>query len=152
MKSGMLAAESAFAAVTAVQEKVEAGEEGVIGEEGEYVGPSLSMEPYEEAVKKSWVWDELKGIRNIRPSFNTPLGIWGGIIWSGLDTLILRGKVPWTFRTKTGDAQHTKKASLVALCLSLCLQLTAGPTATSSPLTTHHLKRRFPQICSLPWH
>ena len=91
MKSGMIAAETAFRAV-----------------EG-----SSDMSTYEEDMKKSWIWDELREVRNLRPSFNTPLGIWGGIAYSGLDSLILKGRVPWTFRTKTSDAAHTKRARYV---------------------------------------
>ena len=91
MKSGMIAAETAFRAV----------------------GGSSDMSTYEEDMKKSWIWDELREVRNLRPSFNTPLGIWGGIAYSGLDSLILKGRVPWTFRTKTSDAAHTKRARYV---------------------------------------
>ncbi|KAG8944421.1 hypothetical protein FRC03_002080 [Tulasnella sp. 419] len=105
MKSGMLAAENAFKAIESLPE-TESSEE-----ETEYTGPPVDMSPYESAVKDSWVWKELNEIRNVRPSFNTSLGIWGGMAWSGLDTLILRGKVPWTFHNRISDAAHTKKAS-----------------------------------------
>jgi electron-transferring-flavoprotein dehydrogenase len=91
MKSGMIAAEAAFCAL-----------------EG-----SSDMSVYEENLKKSWVWDELREVRNLRPSFNTPLGIWGGMAYSGLDSLILKGRVPWTFRTQTSDSAHTKRARYV---------------------------------------
>lgn len=103
MKSGMLAAESAFAAINTTSEEH-------VGEEGEYTGPPLDMSAYEKGVKGSWIWKELKEVRNVRPSFNTQLGMWGGIAWSGLDTLILKGKVPWTFGYKGIDAAHTKPA------------------------------------------
>ena len=57
-------------------------------------------------------WEDLNEVRNLRPSFNTPLGIWGGIAYSGIDSLLLKGRTPWTFRNKTKltDSQHTKKA------------------------------------------
>ncbi len=99
MKSGMLAAESAFAAIAEVPE-----------EEGEYTGQPLDMASYEQGVKSSWIWKELKEVRNIRPSFNTSLGIWGGIAYSGVDSLLLKGRVPWTFHQTTSDASHTKPA------------------------------------------
>ncbi|KAG8732320.1 hypothetical protein FRC11_014449 [Ceratobasidium sp. 423] len=70
-----------------------------------------NMSGYTTALKQSWVWSELRDVRNIRPSFATPLGIWGGIAWSGLDTILLRGKVPWTWGFGGTDAQHTRKAS-----------------------------------------
>ena len=94
MKSGMVAAEAAYDAIHS--------------EEGAAIGADLSK--YEEDMKKSWVWKELHEVRNIRPSFNSPLGIWGGIAYSGIDTLLLRGRTPWTLRTKTGDASHTGRA------------------------------------------
>lgn len=112
MKSGMLAAEAAY-------------EQVVKGDEAEAVEvasatPSISgyetrasdMSAYTSLLTQSWVWSELKAVRNIRPSFNTPLGIWGGIAWSGLDTILLRGHAPWTW-THGGeiDAKHTKRAS-----------------------------------------
>ena len=58
----------------------------------------LSGEPNAEvkgALERSWVWEELRGIRNIRPSFRW--GLWGGLAYSALDTYVLRGKAPWTF-------------------------------------------------------
>lgn len=101
MKSGMLAAEAAFQAISDLPEDS-------ISEEGQYMGPPLEIAPYETSLKSSWVWKELNEVRNVRPSFNTALGIFGGAIWSGIDTLILRGRVPWTFHHKASDAQSTK--------------------------------------------
>lgn len=88
MKSGMLAGEAAFDAV------VEAGESTA----------ALTLDKYETNLKSSWVHEELHQVRNIRPSFHNPLGLWGGLAWSGLDTYILKGRVPWTF--KHGGADH----------------------------------------------
>ncbi|KZW00395.1 oxidoreductase [Exidia glandulosa HHB12029] len=93
MKSGMVAAEAAF---EAIKQESEA---------------PADMTAYEDNMKKSWVWDELREVRNIRPSFNTPLGIWGGMAYSGVDSMLLKGRVPWTFRNKISDAAHTKRAS-----------------------------------------
>ena len=88
MKTGMLAAEAAFSALVA---------------EG---GPVL--EEYPDALQKSWVWDELYRVRNIRPSFHW--GLWGGIVYSALDTFILRGRAPWTFHNHA-DHKQLKKAA-----------------------------------------
>jgi len=40
------------------------------------------------------------------------LGMWGGIAYSGMDSLFLKGRTPWTFRNrkKTTDAAHTQLA------------------------------------------
>jgi len=47
-----------------------------------------------DALRRSWIWDELYRVRNIRPSFR--LGLWGGLLYSALDTYVLRGRAPWT--------------------------------------------------------
>jgi len=62
----------------------------------------------ETAIRQSWIWDELYRVRNIRPSFR--LGLWGGIAYSALDTFLLRGRAPWTFRNHT-DYQSLLPAS-----------------------------------------
>jgi len=87
MKSGMVAAEAAFAALG--------------GEGGELTG-------YPEALKKSWLWDELRRARNIRPSFHW--GLLGGLVYSALDTyLFLGGRAPWTLHHHE-DHKALKKA------------------------------------------
>jgi len=76
MKSGMLAAEAAFAAL----------------KDGAGAGATLS--DYPERLKASWVWDELYRARNIRPAFR--LGLLGGVAHAAIDTFLLRGRAPWT--------------------------------------------------------
>jgi electron-transferring-flavoprotein dehydrogenase len=51
---------------------------------------------YEAALANSWVMDELKSVRNIRPAFR--YGLWAGLLYSALDTYLFRGKAPWTFK------------------------------------------------------
>ena len=75
MKSGMLAAEAVFEAIN--------------NDEKEAVA-------YEANLKKSWLYAELRKVRNIRPAFK--FGFYFGLIYSALDTYILRGKAPWTFK------------------------------------------------------
>ena len=75
MKSGMLAAESLI---------------NTLGDE-----PVQELFSYRESIEKSWLWKELKSVRNIRPSFK--LGLWGGLAYSAIDSYIFRGKAPWTF-------------------------------------------------------
>ena len=78
MKSGMLAAEAVFEMVASEN--------------------TASQEPasYGEKIEQSWLWDELYRVRNIRPGFNK--GLWLGMAYAGLDTYLLRGKAPWTFK------------------------------------------------------
>ncbi len=83
MKSGMVAAEAAFEALGADAE-------------------APSMAAYPEQLKKTWLWDELHGVRNIRPSFHW--GLWPALAYSALDSYLFRGKAPWTMHHK---ADHT---------------------------------------------
>lgn len=99
MKSGMLAAESAFAALSSPA--VEAGE------------GAADLSSYEQGVKGSWIWKELYEVRNARPSFHSVLGNFGGMAYTGVDTVLFKGRTPWTFRTKVDDYEVTKKASCV---------------------------------------
>lgn len=81
MKSGMLAAESAYESINGEKQATEA------------------YEPvsYENKIKNSWIWKELKAVRNIRPSFHNPLGLYGGLVYSGF-SIVSGGLEPWTFK------------------------------------------------------
>ncbi|KAL1971215.1 hypothetical protein VTN77DRAFT_167 [Rasamsonia byssochlamydoides] len=93
MKSGMLAAEAAY-------EALQNNDSG-----------SVFLYNYEDALRKSFIWKELHEVRNMRPSFKTPLGIYGGILYSGLEAYLFRGKTPWTLKHHGTDSAATKKAS-----------------------------------------
>jgi electron-transferring-flavoprotein dehydrogenase len=90
MKSGMTAAEALFEAFQA----------------GETTGREVVA--YRDKLEQTWLWDELKQVRNIRPSFRW--GLWGGIGYSALETYVLRGKAPWTLAHHE-DHTTLKKAS-----------------------------------------
>jgi electron-transferring-flavoprotein dehydrogenase len=89
MKSGMLAAE----AVT----------EALAGDH------PAEITGYVEKLHASWVWEELSKVRNIRPSF-AKFGRWGGLLYSGIDTYLLRGKAPWTFHHPHPDNETLAEA------------------------------------------
>jgi electron-transferring-flavoprotein dehydrogenase len=72
MKSGMMAAETIFRRLS--------------GDNSAEV---------RRALEHSWIWDELRRVRNIRPSFRW--GLWAGLAYSAFDTYVLRGVAPWTF-------------------------------------------------------
>ncbi len=86
MKSGMVAAES-LADLLA--------------------GDAVEATDYRPRLEKSWLWAELFGVRNIRPSFRW--GLLGGMIYSAIDTVLLRGRAPWTLRNHA-DNKATKLA------------------------------------------
>ena len=56
----------------------------------------LNPEIYEEMIRASWLWKELYAVRNVRPSFKTNLGLYGGVLYMGLIHILMRGKEPWT--------------------------------------------------------
>jgi electron-transferring-flavoprotein dehydrogenase len=86
MKSGMVAAEAIFDLL--VQ------------------GTCPEAVAYPERLRQSWLWEELSLVRNIRPSFH--YGLWAGLIYSGIDTYLLRGKAPWTLHHKADHSQLGK--------------------------------------------
>lgn len=92
MRSGMLAAQAAFSAIT--------------------TNPSGSvfLYDYEDALRSSSIWTELKQVRNMRPSFHSALGLYGGILYSGLEAYVFRGKTPWTLKHSGTDHGATKTA------------------------------------------
>ena len=77
MKSGMTAAEAIFETLKG-------------GEAPQGVEPTA----YPDMLKKTWVWEELHKVRNIRPAFRA--GLWAGLAYSAFDTYVLGGKAPWT--------------------------------------------------------
>ncbi len=62
-------------------------------------------------MKASWVYEELKSVRNIRPSAHTPLGVYGTILYTGLFYWIFRSKEPWTLSHGGLDSSKLKPAS-----------------------------------------
>jgi electron-transferring-flavoprotein dehydrogenase len=90
MKSGMVAAQACFEHLTgssAAQAEVTA---------------------YPEQLRRTWLWEELRAVRNVRPSFRW--GLWGGMAYSAIDTVLLRGKAPWTMRHHA-DHEQLRPAS-----------------------------------------
>ena len=82
MKSGMLAAEAAFAAL-------------------QTESPAAELTAYSDSFKASWVQTELHAARNVRPSFKW--GLWLGTLYTGLDQILFRGKAPWTLKHAHAD-------------------------------------------------
>jgi electron-transferring-flavoprotein dehydrogenase len=91
MKSGMLAAEAAFAALG----------EGRSGDE---------LAAYEAGFKASWIAKELYKVRNFKPLWSK-LGTFPGMILGGIDAIlanILGGWSPWgTLKHGKSDAEST---------------------------------------------
>ncbi len=90
MKTGMLAAEAVADALAAAR-------------------PAL-IEAYPAALRESWVWEELRAVRNIRPGF-ARLGLWGGLVNAALETYVTRGASPWTLRHPRADNETLRPAA-----------------------------------------
>jgi len=89
MKSGMIAAETIF----------------------EHIKDKASLSVYEKKFKNSWVYKELYAARNVKPSFS-----WGlilGILFTGIDQIFFRGKMPFTLRHKHADHESLISAKKV---------------------------------------
>ncbi|MCC7259755.1 MAG: electron transfer flavoprotein-ubiquinone oxidoreductase [Alphaproteobacteria bacterium] len=89
MKSGMVAAEALF-------EKLSAG---ALDE----------LTNYSEAIRNSWVYEELHAARNIRPAFH--FGLWAALAYSAIDTYLFKGRAPWTLRHTRPDHSCMKRAA-----------------------------------------
>jgi electron-transferring-flavoprotein dehydrogenase len=82
IKSGMLAAEAAAAALGAGR-------------------AHDALDAYPQAFRSSWLHDELYRGRNFKPWMSR--GLYGGALMVGIDQLLLRGKAPWTLRHAHAD-------------------------------------------------
>ncbi|KAM9963124.1 hypothetical protein ACTFIW_006347 [Dictyostelium discoideum] len=105
MKTGILAAEAAFPQLISQQEKEQSEEQQ---QDKQSVEPLLINE-YPEELKKSWVWKELREVRNYRPSLH-----WGtipGLIYGALEMYIFRGHTPWTLSNGKPDNERLKPAA-----------------------------------------
>ncbi|HLG87619.1 MAG TPA: electron transfer flavoprotein-ubiquinone oxidoreductase [Alphaproteobacteria bacterium] len=95
MKSGMLAAEAVF-------QRLKGGSAG--GDE---------VTEYSDALRDSWVWEDLRKVRNVKPSLKH--GMWLGTLLSGiymwLEDLSLGFLVGWTLHHEKADHECLKKAS-----------------------------------------
>ncbi len=92
MKTGMLAAESLFA-------ELKNGSEG-----------HNEVTAYATAVEQSWVYDELYRARNTYPAFHK-WGLWGGVMFTGIDQILFRGKLPFTLHVRKPDHECLQLAS-----------------------------------------
>jgi electron-transferring-flavoprotein dehydrogenase len=82
IKSGMLAADAAHAAIVA----------GRAGDE---------LSAYPEAFQQSWLFDELYRARNFKPWMAK--GLYTGTLMVGIDQIVFGGKAPWTLHHAHAD-------------------------------------------------
>ncbi|CAB9510527.1 flavoprotein-ubiquinone oxidoreductase, mitochondrial [Seminavis robusta] len=106
LKSGMLAADATFEALTE--------EEGVdpVADSFEYPEDYKPQEltAYESKVKDSWINDELYEVRNSHESF-ARWGVGGGLVYTGIATHVTKGREPWTLSHTERDSEKTKQST-----------------------------------------
>ena len=90
MKTGMLAAEAAFAALGAGRAQDE-------------------LSDYATAFEKSWLHEELHVARNFKPWMSK--GLYTGTLMVGIDQVLFRGKAPWTLHHTHADHECLKPAA-----------------------------------------
>ncbi|MGA0115930.1 MAG: electron transfer flavoprotein-ubiquinone oxidoreductase [Burkholderiales bacterium] len=88
IKSGMLAAEAAFAALKSGT-------------------PAPELSAYPEAFRKSWLHQELHKARNFKPWMSK--GLYTGTLMVGIDQVLFRGKAPWTLHHDHADHETLKR-------------------------------------------
>ncbi|MCK6414037.1 MAG: electron transfer flavoprotein-ubiquinone oxidoreductase [Giesbergeria sp.] len=90
IKTGMLAAEAAFEAVTAGRQHDE-------------------LAAYPKAFEESWLHTELNKDRNFKNWFKYGLTV--GTVMNGFEQFVLRGHIPWTLHREKADHQYLKPAA-----------------------------------------
>ncbi len=88
MKSGMLAAEAAFAALKAGRAHDE-------------------LAAYPEAFRRSWLHDELHRGRNFKPWMSKGLAL--GTLMVGVDQVVFGGRAPWTLHHRHADHETLER-------------------------------------------
>ena len=127
MKSGMLAAESVYEAISK-----------------DDLGSDLT--DYEERFKSSWVDKELYKGRNWSPFLHSFGALIGGVL-AAADQFIFRGKLPFTLNHKTPDYACMKKASeckKIDYPCHLTLKDSTIPIAVNLPLYDEPAQRYCP--------
>ena len=90
IKTGMLAAEAAFEAVTTGRQHDE-------------------LSAYPEAFEKSWLHTELNKARNFKAWFKKGLTV--GTLMNGVEQFVLKGNIPWTLHRDKPDHAYLKPAA-----------------------------------------
>ncbi len=90
IKTGMLAAEAAFEAVTTGRQHDE-------------------LSAYPEAFEKSWLHNELNKARNFKAWFKKGMTV--GTLMNGIEQFAMQGHIPWTLRRDKPDHAYLRPAA-----------------------------------------
>lgn len=116
MKSGMVAADAVYDAL----QGAEAGVGGSCRPDTPRHAPlpppaaagtaeGAEVTAYQAGMEASWVWPELRAVRNYHPSF--AWGLLPGMVYSGISAFLTRGREPWTLRHAAADSATTQPAA-----------------------------------------
>ncbi|HSH53444.1 MAG TPA: electron transfer flavoprotein-ubiquinone oxidoreductase [Methylotenera sp.] len=97
MKSGMLAAEAAFDAMSNEQAEDE---------------DARLLHAYPKALRDSWVWRDLHAVRNVKPLLSR-FGSWAGTLLGGVEMWLAAFNIslPWTLQHQKADHDCTRPAA-----------------------------------------
>lgn len=97
MKSGMLAAEAAFDAMSNEQAENDS---------------SRLLHAYPKALRDSWVWRDLHAVRNVKPLLSR-FGSWVGTLLGGIEMWLAAFNIslPWTLQHQKADHDCTRPAA-----------------------------------------
>ncbi len=90
IKSGMLAAQAAFEAISQGR-------------------ASDRLEAYPAAFRESWLYDELYRARNFKAAMSK--GLWSGTLLVGIDQVLFGGRAPWTMHVRHADHECLRPAA-----------------------------------------
>ena len=110
MKSGMLAAQAVHDALTTTSTSS-------VAETGELppLATLTELSAYPEAIRNSWIHEELYQVRNCHQAFSR-WGVGGGLLYSGIASFVTKGREPWTLSSHApSDAATTEPTSSHAI-------------------------------------
>ena len=90
IKSGLMAADAVIEALTAARQHDE-------------------LHAYTHAFEQSWLFDELNQARNFKQWFKKGRTV--GTLMTGVEQLVLRGKMPWSLKNKKADHNSLQPAA-----------------------------------------
>jgi len=108
IKSGMVAADSIFDCLTSNTDIESVAESGDISTDEDI----KEVVEYEEAMKESWVYDELYQVRNCHESF-ARWGLLPGLVYTGFATHVMKGREPWNLSHTQTDAKKKQKVLII---------------------------------------
>ena len=69
------------------------------------------LSDYQGALEGSWVYRELRSVRNMRPAAHAGLGMWGAFLYAGVVHYVTKGREPFTLSHGGADWQRLKPAA-----------------------------------------